>query len=277
MTNEFRFNYSRSRAKGFYALDNFGGAVPPPHSILFPSLAPPDSSFAFFGDLNPYGLNFSTGRLASNLQQQINITDTLSYTVGAHQLKFGIDYRRLSPNLDFFPYQLQYLFLSLSNVIANKVPEAFVISRFPSTLVFPNWSLFAQDTWNITRSLTITYGLRWDYNGSPSSPNGTLPFTVTQVNNLAAMTLAPAGTPLWQAQKDDFAPRLGIAWNARPNLVIRAGAGIFYDLGYSLIAGAASAFPYDQQKLIHNTSFPLSDAAAAPPPFKTTPRFRFLR
>jgi len=68
---------------------------------------------------------------------------------------------------------------------------------------------------------------------APSSPNGTLPFTVTEVDNLATMTLAPPGTPLWHPQLDDFAPRLGLAWQPLPNLVLRAGAGIFYDLGYS--------------------------------------------
>ena len=100
-------------------------------------------------------------------------------------------------------------------------------------LAFSNWSLFAQDTWNITRTLTITYGLRWEYDTAPSSPNGTLPFTVIGVNDLATMTLAPPGTPLWHPQKDDFAPRLGLAWNPRKHLVVRVGAGIFYDLGYS--------------------------------------------
>ena len=138
-------------------------------------------------------------------------------------------------------------------------------------LIFSNWSLFAQDTWKATRTLTITYGLRWEYNAAPSSPNGTLPFTVTQVNNLATMTLAPPGTPLWHPQKDDFAPRLGLAWQPLPNLVVRAGAGIFYDLGYSAVANGASAFPYVQSKTILNTSFPLSAANAAPPPFTTTP------
>ena len=138
-------------------------------------------------------------------------------------------------------------------------------------LVFGNWSLFAQDTWNVTRSLTITYGLRWDYNTAPTSPNGTPPYTVDQVNNLRTMTLAPAGTPLWTPQKDDFAPRLAVAWNARPNLVVRAGAGIFYDLGYSAIADVMVAFPYTQSNAIFNTSFPLSDSAAAPPAFRTTP------
>jgi len=96
-------------------------------------------------------------------------------------------------------------------------------------MVISNWSLFAQDSWTVARNLTVTYGLRWDYNAAPSSPNGTPPFTVNQVDNLATATLAPAGTPLWHPQKDDFAPRLGLAWQAFPNIVFRAGAGIFYD------------------------------------------------
>ena len=83
----------------------------------------------------------------------------------------------------------------------------------------------------------------------PSATDGPQPFTVNQVHDFSTMALAPAGTSLWHAQKHDFAPRLGIAWNSRPNLVIRAGAGIFYDLGYSLIASVESAFPYVQQEL----------------------------
>jgi hypothetical protein len=96
------------------------------------------------------------------------------------------------------------------------------------------------------------------------------------VNNLATMTLAPPGTPLWHPQKDDFAPRLGIAWQVMPNLVLRAGAGIFYDLGYSDIADAASAFPYQQTKQLRNVAFPISGADAAPPPFTTSPPASFL-
>jgi len=278
-TNEFRFNYSRSRAINTLTLDNFGGAVPPPDPVLYPYpsfASPQSSSFAFNGDFNPYGLKFLTGRLGDNLQQQINVTDNLSRSLGTHQLKFGLDYRRLRPETQYVPYQVQYIFLSLSNVLANEVPEAFVISRTPAELIFSNWSLFVQDTWNITRNLTITYGLRWEYDTAPSSPNGTLPFTVIGVNNLATMTLAPAGTPLWTPQKDDFAPRLGIAWNPRSDLVVRAGAGIFYDLGYSAVANGTSAWPYVQQNLIFNTTFPLSEAAAAPPPFKTTPPVTLL-
>jgi hypothetical protein len=277
LTNELRFNYSRSRSHSFYFLDNFGGAVPPPESILFPtggSLR--NSSFLFYGDTNPFGLRYFDGESGKNIIHQINVADAASLIIGAHQLKFGVDYRRLSPEEHSVPYQLEYLFLSLSNVLANNVPEAFVGSRTPSTLVFSNWSLYVQDTWNATPSFTVTYGLRWDYNDAPSSPNGTLPMTVTQVNDFATMTLAPFGTPLWHAQKDNFSPRLGIAWQPRPMLVIRAGAGFFYDLGYASAANGSSAFPYGQAKFVFGTSFPLSAESAAPPPFTTTPPVAYL-
>jgi len=38
--------------------------------------------------------------------------------------------------------------------------------------------------------------------------------------------------------------QVGITWHPRPNLVVRAGAGIFYDLGYSDVADGINAFPY---------------------------------
>jgi hypothetical protein len=278
LTNEFRFNYSRSRGENFDTLDNFGGAVPPPDSVLFPSFASSNTaSFSFFGDFNPFGLNYDKGKLANNLQHQINVTDNVSRVIGTHQLKFGLDYRRLRPEAGLLAYDVQYVFGSLAAIVANTVPEAFIVSRTADVqLVISNWSLFAQDTWKATHNLTITYGVRWEYNAAPSSPNGTLPFTVTGLNNLATAQLAPPGTPLWDPQKDDFAPRLGVAWQPRPTLVVRAGAGIFYDLGYSDVTDAMTAFPYAQQKLLLGTptmalSFPLSAANAAPPPFTTAP------
>ena len=278
LTNEFRFNYSRSGANNFYTLDNFGGAVPPPASALYPSFVPPQNAeFEFFGDLNPYGLKFYDGSFGNNLEAQINVTDSVSWIIGAHQMKFGLDYRHLSAASGAEPYQVQYEFGSVSNILSNKVPAAYINADALDVLFFSNWSLFAQDTWKATHSLTITYGLRWEYNGAPSAANVQLPLTVTGVDNLATMTLAPPGTPLWHPQKDDFAPRLGIAWQPLPSLVLRAGGGIFYDLGYSGVANGTIAFPYDQTKSILNTSFPLSAAAAAPPPFTTAPPVTFLQ
>ena len=277
LTNEFHFNYSRSRTDSFVRIDNFGGATPTPDSVLYPypSFAPPGTGLLFYaGSGLPILL---AGTLGNNLQQQYNVTDNLSSILGAHQLKFGVDYRRLRPELGLAPYTAQYIFASLANVMSDTVPEALINSRAADVqLIFSNRSLFAQDTWKFTRTLTLTYGLRWEYNAAPSAGNGNLPFTVTQVNDLATMALAPPGTPLWHPQKDDFAPRLGVAWQPLANLVLRAGAGIFYDLGYAEIANAASSFPYVQSKTILNTSFPLSAANAAPAPFTANPPVSYL-
>src|SRR5260370_42688462 len=90
-------------------------------------------------------------------------------------------------------------------------------------------------------------------------------------NNGGPRVWARAGPALWSPQRTDFMPRLGIAWRPLPNLVLRAGAGIFYDLGYSGVANGASAFPYVQTKTIPKTSFPLSADQAAPALFTTAP------
>ena len=272
LINELRLNYSRSKSHSTLSIDTFGGGTPPPDSLLFSGgHSASDSRFVFFADSAPYGIRWVTGDFAGNLTEQINVTDKVSFIVGGHQFKFGLDYRRLHSTAEFQALTWTYGFLSFANVLTNSVPQGVVGAYTPNTqLVIPNWSLFAQDTWKLGRKLTVTYGLRWEYNGAPSSPNGTLPFTVFGVDNVKTMTLAPQGTALWNATKRNFAPRLGAAWRPTTNLVVRAGGGIFYDLGYSMVASGMSTWPYQRQRVILNTSFPLSTADLAAPPFSTS-------
>ena len=130
LTNEVRVNYSRSTSDGFYTIDNFGGATPPPNAALYPSFASPqDSFFLFYADPAPYGLKFNVGKFGDNLQQQINVTDNLSRIIGAHQIKLGLDYRRIGTTNGFYAYNLQAAFFSLSNVLADTMPEAVVLAR----------------------------------------------------------------------------------------------------------------------------------------------------
>jgi hypothetical protein len=66
LTNEARFNYSRSGAQSIYKLDNFGGAVPPTESLHFPSFASAQNdSFNFVCDFHPYGLSYVDGNAAA--------------------------------------------------------------------------------------------------------------------------------------------------------------------------------------------------------------------
>jgi hypothetical protein len=213
--NELRFNYSLSHGQSFLTLDNFAGAVAPPDSVVFPAGQSSSNGFlGVFGDFNPFGLKCDVGKIADNRQHQINVTDSFSWIAGSHRMKFGVDYRRLNPEEGSLTYQLEYIFGSPANFFANSVAEGFVASRRPDVqMVISNWSLFAQDTWSIANNLTVTYGLRWDYNTVPSSPNGTPPYTVNEVSDLSTATIAPAGTPLGICRKT-ISPR-GSVWPGR--------------------------------------------------------------
>lgn len=270
--NEFRFNHSLSEGNSFLTLDNFGGAIPPSDSELFPGGTSPNNSlFTFQVGLIPFGLSFDRGLIANNQQHQLNVTDNLSWVLNKHQLKAGFDLRHLQPEQKTNVYQQAYYFDTLDDVLANAATQVSVNSRTPDVrLVAYNCSLFAQDTWKL-KGVTFTYGLRWEYNTAPISPNGTPPFTVTQVNDLATTALAPRGTALWLPQHDNFAPRFGLAWKANRRLVVKGGAGVFYDLGYAEVSNAMMSFPYVQQKVLLGASFPLTGDEADPPPFTTSP------
>src|SRR5262249_35191216 len=83
ISNELRVNYSNHRIGNSYAMDNFGGAVPLPDSLLFPSgYSSANSIFQFvIGGAGEY----SQGKLGTTEQRQVNVVDNLSVTKGNPQ------------------------------------------------------------------------------------------------------------------------------------------------------------------------------------------------
>ena len=141
-----------------------------------------------------------------------------------------------------------------------------------------NLSLYGQDTWNATPRLTVTYGVRWDVNPPLKGKDAANdPFTVSGLDNPATIALAPRGTPLYETTYGNVAPRLGLAYQlgGRPNwdAILRAGVGMFYDLGQGSLGGVTSYFPYGATKIIQPSPapFPLSAQDAAPPAFTLNP------
>src|SRR6266436_947302 len=279
ISNQARVNYSNHRIGSRLALDNFGGAVPLLDSILFPSgFSSANSLFLFV--ITGAG-QYDQGKQATNEQRQVNLIDNLSVTRGGHQLKFGVDYRWLSPFSSPFSYRLFAQFSgvtatpggALSGTASFAQPAAFQ----GDALLSQNFSLYGQDTWKITPRLAMTYGLRWDINPPLKGKNSSNdPFTVVGLNDPATMTLAPRGTPLYETTYGNVAPRLGLAYQlrGRPNWgsVLRAGFGIFYDLGAGSLGGVSSFFPYLATKTMAAPApFPLSPQNAAPPAFSINP------
>jgi hypothetical protein len=268
--NDLRANWSRAAAVFTNFLTDFHGALVPPTSVLFP----PSSSYIAGSD---QGLVFFSGNMEvrqgqeyDDVTRQLNFVNSFFWTVGRHQFKFGIDYRRLSPSASgvsgyaFFPSGFPLL-------VAGTIDEALGSAADPFAVNVNNYSLFAQDTWKPTSRLTFTYGLRWEINTPPVSAMPGKPLYVTQgIFDSNPLAVVPAS--LWHTRLNNFAPRIGAAYQITPKTVVRAGFGLFYDLGYGGVGSASSDFPYDRTNFLFLTSpvpFDLTNPAFQPPPFST--------
>ena len=277
MTNDLRANYSWNKGRVLHMLDNFGGATPPADSFLFSNFGDPETGTAFVG----FGAaSFQRGTFGNEFQRQINVLDTLSLIKGNHQLKFGVDYRRLNPVFDRANYSIQVFFTSVTTAITTSRAALAQVGAYfgPVYPVFNNLSLFAQDTWTINSRLTLTYGSRWELNPPPTEATGNNPIPLVGLGSAATLALGAPGTPLFKTRYNNFAPRVGLAYRLSKitgrETMLRGGIGIFYDLGTGPAATAFSGgFPYFRSKpRSSNVLYPLSLAEAAPPaPFSNPP------
>lgn len=274
MVNDVRFNYSRTAASGSFSQDDFGGARPLAQLPL-PSPFNSDNAFFTLAIFNlGIGSNIDVGQVTRNEQRQINLVDSLGLQQGAHSLKFGVDFRRLSP--EFSPRQYQQ-FPGFLNVLSAEQGNLFFSSTFSNlgaTFLFRNLGIFGQDTWKMNPRLTLTYGLRWDTDFVPRSLNGPSFSSVTSFNlsDLSALALAPAGTAPYKTTYGNIAPRVGVAYqlfqNQNYSTVFRGGFGVFYDLASSEMGNQISlgAYPFGATNgPTFGGTYPLTPAAAAAP------------
>ncbi|HEY0543902.1 MAG TPA: TonB-dependent receptor [Pyrinomonadaceae bacterium] len=261
LVNDFRVNYSRSTGEKFFTLDDFGGAVPVTDATIFPSFA--SSGNAFFGfNLGDDSTSLFSGKDASSLQKQFNVLDNVALTLGSHQLKVGFDYRRLTSTYEEWKYRENAaLVANMTDLQVGSASSVIVSAQDRTVINFTNLSVYAQDTWRISQRLSLTYGVRWEYNPPPVAANGQSLFTVTGLDNLANLNLAPEGTPLYQATRNNYAPRVGAAFQLfkHPGFetMLRGGFGVFYDLGSGPLGNSSSSFPYQRRKTFSNVLYPL--------------------
>jgi hypothetical protein len=154
-----------------------------------------------------------------------------------------------------------------------------------------NAGVYINDNFKLRSNLTLTGGLRWDYDGPLSEKYGRLTgFDASKYSYDAAtdtimssgLEIAgnnPNGTPgasssLMNQRQCGFAPRIGIAWTPMPKLTVRAGYGMYYDRGelFSYFsAGAGFNGPFGvtlAPPFVEPVTTPKGATAAAP--FGTT-------
>jgi outer membrane receptor protein involved in Fe transport len=271
VADELRFNYSHVDAEGSSYLDNFGGAEPLNALPLPTGFSSSNSAFDFnIFPLDPQGV-LSVGQNEQNLQRQINIVDSVSLQARSHTLKFGVDYRRLTPRYRPPSYGESAYFYNVPSAAAGTLDFYSAASNLTPTFLFRNLGSYAQDTWRAAPRLTLTYGVRWDLDFVPRALSGPgFPaVTALDLQNLATLSLAPPGTAPYRTTYGNFAPRLGLAYQLSQDqdwqTVVRGGGGVFYDLASSEAGNslAQGVYPFGAFTVGEGT-FPLNPPPPAP-------------
>jgi hypothetical protein len=235
-SNQFRLGYSPTIGATTYGSTTLGGGIP------FNLLAlQGGSGQGIFGFDFPNG---ETPGLAQayygTRQHQWNLTDTYSWTHGAHNFRAGLNYLRTTsylnqPGFSFFPFDY-YIYESASSILQNSLDYGQVEVASEQDPAFTTFSAFIQDEWRLNRRLGLSLGVRWELNPPPSVVGGTQQRTLDgNISDPSTLTLAAAGTPLYKTTYYNFAPRLGVAAILRGQpeneTVLRAGGGVYFDTG----------------------------------------------
>jgi len=177
--------------------------------------------------------------------------------IGKHEIKFGGDFRRLNsfPNFSLFPTGYQYYgayfspstsdptFAQYFNPLAwfpnggSDISDLLVGLPFVTyvglQLTNPHtqsWEMhfYGEDTYKVTPRLTLNYGLRYEYQAPYTEAHN---YETNYDPNTDSMLLAGLGsnpTGLMNSRWNDFAPRVGFAYQVTPKTVLRGGFGLFY-------------------------------------------------
>jgi hypothetical protein len=174
------------------------------------------------------------------VQNTFQYGDTLTWTKGAHNFKFGGDFYRYQAN-SFFESSSRgvYTFLNWDDFAAGK-PTGYTQSFGGTVRGHRTWlnGAFAQDDFRITPTLTLNLGVRFEVYGPISEVNG----LSSNLDFNCRTSMGIAGTGLFgclTVGKDSTAtnyypqPRIGFAWNpGGGKTVIRAGYGLVADFNY---------------------------------------------
>ena len=220
----------------------------------------PGISFTSFG-----GLTDPTPR--RELDQTYTFSETVSWNLAKHFWRLGADYRRILQSFRsarnaegsfvFTGYATsQYVAGSTQPVADTGYDFADFLLGLPqqTSLQFGTnaynfranaFDLFAQDDWRIRSYLTLNLGLRYEYNGPYTEAQNQVANLIVGSGFTSAQLVVPAGAaipattiPFIQSSnpslinpdRNDWAPRLGIAWKPQKQTVVRAGYGINYNL-----------------------------------------------
>jgi hypothetical protein len=188
----------------------------------------PDFNITGFNGLNNSGTNWYQNDSTNQLSEQI------SWNRGAHNIMAGFELSRLATGRAAVNSARGSF--TFNGILTGYAPADFVLGT-PSSFTTPGpevrgrvaeWrdGFFVQDKWQVSRKLTLSYGLRYELPTVPYTING----VATELNQ--SQTMLIGGTPGFHfiaPNHNDWAPRVGFAYRFNEKTVFRGGAGIYYN------------------------------------------------
>jgi hypothetical protein len=167
------------------------------------------------------------------------LADTVNLLRGRHVAKFGFDFRLLQQNA-YRDIESRGFFNFTGLLLGNPLEELLLgaptmtggaTENNPQHLRTHSYDFFAMDTWRVRPSLSLTLGLRYEYN-SPAADAANRAAVYNQATG-TLVQLGQGGFPRggYNPDYNNFAPRAGVAWSpgGRDATVIRAAYGVYFD------------------------------------------------
>jgi len=247
-----------------------------PASLL--SVLPP-----YFPTITSSYTTFGSGRSSGNQFTQSaswSWAEVVNKTIGRHQVKFGGEFRSMldninSPTTNFGSFTFSAGWTQLNALTATAGTgnsTASMLLGMPASgsapinpayaYGFHYYGTFVQDDWRVTGKLTLSLGLRWDYESPVTErnnqenagfdPNATSPLQVVDpfqpgvAQKGGLLFTSNSNRRPYQRDLNNVQPRLGIAWHPWDKTVIRVGYGLSYLATFTTAGGQgfATSTPY---------------------------------
>lgn len=251
--NEIKVGYYRARNDTLVPSYNGGWAATLGIPNVSPLLMPSFSGTAASGNSAAPALNTMYGLTvpgpSRNIRETLSLRDDFSKVAGTHAFKMG--YEILNFRANYFQLGQPSGIFQFDNTTAGLQPngqpvpntgnllagfELGAVAQANFTSYTTTWlprdtvnSLYFQDDWKFSRTLTLNLGLRWSTESPFHTAHGLesnfSPTTIDPVTGKMGAIVHPTGG-LSQRSLKNFQPRIGLAWHPLDRWVFRGGFGI---------------------------------------------------